>query len=114
MTLMMVTELFMKTVLLGIALGWKNLNALPACAEYRLDEHWWFAINAHGEATKCSVGMDVPPHSIYYEFNGFPFGIADAHEGMCGSGGLANEDELMRVIDAKIKWLEDAEKARLM
>jgi hypothetical protein len=102
-----VSLLFARVCDLGIALGWENISLDAGCKEHDIDEHWWFAINPHGERTKCSKGAEVPPYSIYFQFNGWPAGVIDAGGGVLAAGKLANEDTLIAAIDAAIERQEN-------
>jgi hypothetical protein len=93
------TEVFEKVCELGIALGWKNIAGEVGCTEWQVDESWWFAINPHGEACKCSKGAMVPAGHVYLQFNGWPFGLVNWREGMCGAGRVANEDALIAALE---------------
>lgn len=96
------TEVFKKVCELGIALGWKSIKDRLGCVEHQVDDEWWFAINPHGDVTECSKGVHVPPWHIYIQFNGWPFGLVNEYEGMCGAGRLANESTLVAALDAAI------------
>lgn len=98
-----VSKLFGLTVELGIELGWENLSSHPGCAEHQVDDQWWFAINPHGEASRCSQGTRIPPYTIYYQFNGWPAGFCTAHGGAIAAGKLANEETLITAIESAIK-----------
>jgi hypothetical protein len=102
---MEIPSVFSKTVELAIALGWEDIGSLPGCQEHQIDKHWWFAINPHEKPAKCSQcsqGASVPPYSIYFQFNGWPFAIVNAAGGMMGSGTAANEDNLMLALQRAI------------
>ena len=93
------TEVFVKVVELGIALGWKSIKDRPGCTEHQVDDEWWFAINPHGEECKCSKGATVPAGHVYLQFNGWPFGLVNCEEGMCGFGAVANEGVLIEALE---------------
>lgn len=99
---MRVSEIFSKVCELAIALGHKQINKIPGCLEIRIDEQWWFAINAHSEPTKCSERTEVPPMGIYFMFNGWPAGIVQASGGCLAGGAAANEDTLIKAINARL------------
>jgi hypothetical protein len=100
--------IFAKAVDLGIALGWKSIKDLPGCQEHQIDEQWWFAINPHDKPEKCSAGTKVPSYSIYFEFNGWPAGFCNAVNGTLAHGSVANENALIKALDAAIEKLESA------
>lgn len=96
---MNISSVFSKACDLAIGLGHSEINKLPGCLEITVDEHWWFAINAHQEKVESSKG-NVPAGSIYFEFNGWPAGMVDAGGGTLCAGALANEEELIKALDA--------------
>jgi hypothetical protein len=96
-------RVFKLTVEYGAAMGWENISLNPGCTEQVIDEHWWFAINPHNEANRCSHGAKVPAQSIYFEFNGWPAGYINAGGGMLAAGDLANEETLAAALDAAIR-----------
>jgi hypothetical protein len=87
---------------LATGLGHIGINKLPGCLEIQVDEHWWFAINAHREATDTTEGSTVPPGSIYFVFNGWPAGFVGMNDGVLCAGAAGNEEELLKAIDAAI------------
>jgi hypothetical protein len=108
---MRVSTIFAKAVEFGLALGWRDISSQPGCHEHQIDEQWWFAINPHGKTTKSSVGADVPAYGIYFEFNGWPAGFCDAHDGFLAAGSVANEDTLIAALDAATEKLKAAGRA---
>jgi len=93
------TEVFEKVCEFGIAMGWKGIAGEAGCTEHQVDESWWFAVNPHLEACECSMGVKVPAGHVYIQFNGWPFGLVNCYEGMCGAGRLANEDTLIEALE---------------
>ena len=99
---MEISAVFAKACDLAIALGHSEINKLPGCLEIEVDEHWWFAINAHQDKVESSKG-NVPPGTIYFEFNGWPAGMVGANAGtLCSIGCEANEENLLKALDAAI------------
>lgn len=101
-----ICNLYAEICELACELGWKNIQALPGCQEHQIDEHWWFAINPHGEPGACSKSLEVPSYSVYVQYNGFPFGAFNAGGGFVGCGVMANKDALLEAIDRAMKALE--------
>ena len=77
--------------------GGVPLNKHNGCWVKKLDEHWTIAINGHGEPKKYN-NCDIPPYTMYVEFNGFPAGIVDPFGGVMATGELANEDALIAIL----------------
>jgi hypothetical protein len=102
----MLCEIFAKCCDLATALGHAGINKLPGCLEIEVDEHWWFAINAHKDAVHCSKETDVPGGHIYVMFNGWPAGILTYNDGCLAAGAAANEDTLIAALDAAIAKAE--------
>lgn len=94
------TEIFCAIVEHAAALGVRNIGEIAGCWEVELDDAWWFALNGHGEPTKCSKGTEVPPFTVYVEFNGWPAGLVDPHGGVLAAGDAANEDTFIAAIRA--------------
>ena len=97
-----VAEAFAKLGELGCALGVKNINKLPACWEFQIDEQWWIAVNAHHEEMKCSTGDPVPSFHAYIKYNGWPAGLIYPGGGIIAAGECANEDTFIEAIDNRI------------
>ena len=87
---------------LAAALGVRNIKDLPGCWEHRVDDLWWFAINAHAGPVKCSGGilapLEVPPGHCYLEYNGWPAGCFTPWGGEIAAG----EAFSLRVTDGSI------------
>jgi len=96
---------------LAEALSVSNVKDLPGCWECKVDDRWWFAINAHTtpKAVKLSpsgVAHKVDPFHCYVEFNGWPAGVFHlAGGGEFAQGTEANEDAF---IDALVAAAERA------
>jgi len=90
---------------LGLTLGVHDLNKLSGCWEHQIDAKWWIALNPHRQKTRCSHGSDVPPFTLYVEFNGWPAGFVNAGGGVIAAGKLANEDAFITAIDSAIEAL---------
>ena len=88
---------------LCFARGVTGINALPGCHEFAVDEHWWVAVNGHGEPVACSHGPEVPPYSAYVEWNGWPGGIFNRAGGAFAAGSAANEDAFIAALEKAIK-----------
>jgi hypothetical protein len=96
--------IFEKTCELGMALGWENISLSPGCQEHQVDAHWWFAINPHDVPVSCSKGgSKVPARCIYFQFNGWPAGVVSVQGGLLVTGGLANEETLLAVLEQAIE-----------
>ena len=57
------------------------------------------AFNPHSEQERCSTGGEVPAGSVYFRFNGWPYGVADAAGGLLGGGEVANEEALCAALE---------------
>ena len=99
------SAVFLKVGELCYSLGLRNIKDQPGCAEHKIDEQWWFAINPHDEPAECSTGTTVPPLSVYFQFNGWPFGVVGPGGGMMGAGAAANEEKLLLALDHAIAEL---------
>ena len=82
--------------------GAAHINNLPGCWERQIGKHWWVAINAHGEAKKCTKGAEVEPINCYVEFNGWPAGVFTPFGGVIAAGDAANEETLTSAIEAEL------------
>lgn len=102
---MKISAVFSKACDLAIAQGFSGLNKIPGCLEIYVDERWWFAINAHPETVESTKG-NVPPMTIYFEFNGWPAGMIGPRDGCLCGGAAANEGELIKALDAAIAKAE--------
>lgn len=111
----------MKAVLdLATEMGVTDINRLPYCWELTLDGQWWFAVNGHGERTRCfppahpegSEWPNVPPYGVYAERYGWPAVIFDANHG-CWIGTPQLEDEFIAAVRATIRDIEVDKLARL-
>src|SRR5262245_31738092 len=85
---------------LAAALGVSNINRLPGCWEYDVDEQWRIALNGHEQPTKCERGMAVAPFHCYVEFNGWPAGELSPYGGYFAVGDAANEDAFIEALKA--------------
>lgn len=82
--------------------GAAPINNLPGCWERQIGDHWWVAINAHGEPKKCSKGADVEPFHCYVQFNGWPAGVFTPYGGVIAAGAAANEESFAAAIEAEL------------
>jgi hypothetical protein len=98
---MRTSRVFSRACELAIAMGAIGINKLPGCYEHQVDEHWWFAINAHPESNDCSKSKGVPPMTIYLEFNGWPAGFVNSGGGRM-VGDQKREDSLIIALEAAI------------
>jgi hypothetical protein len=98
---MKITTVFSLAVKALTDAGFKNINQLPGCAELQVDKSWRIAANGHHERIKDSSGVEVPPFSIYIEFNGCPAGFVDAGGGHMAAGAIANEEALIAALEAR-------------
>jgi len=86
-----ICEAMTATVDLAQRLGISHINKLPGCWEHRVDDAWSISLNGHREPTLNSQGIEVPPFSVYVEFNGLPAGVFNAFGGTIAAGAVANE-----------------------
>lgn len=86
-----ISEAFYEIANLAERLGVKDINVLPGCWEFRLDDQWWIAVNGRKEAVKCSTGVMVEPVHAYVEYNGWPAGVLTPYGGVIAAGSAANE-----------------------
>lgn len=98
--MMRLTEAFVAIADLASALGVGNLKARPGCWEHKVDEDWWIYLNAHGEPTRCSQGVEVPPYSAFIMFRGLPAGVIDPGGGVIAASRDANEDAFIAALRA--------------
>ena len=106
-----VAEAFAKLGEIGKAFGVKNINKLPACWEFQIDEQWWVAVNAHHENRDTSEGDTVPPFHCYIKYNGWPAGLIYSSGGIIAADEDANEDTFIAAIDAAIAKRKSKEAA---
>ena len=78
--------------------GASPLTKYENCWEERLDEKWEIAMNGHKTPKRCSHGIEVPPFSVYVQYNGWPAGILDPTGGIIASGESANEQNFIAAI----------------
>lgn len=95
------TEAFAEIAALALRLGVENVVARPGCWECRVDERWWFAVNAHPVETQCSASnVPVPPYHAYVQFNGWPAGVISPFGGVIAAGEATNEDAFIAALKA--------------
>lgn len=87
---------------LGLALGVAPLNKRSGCWEERIDEQWEIAVNGHRTPMRCSHDCDVPPFSVYVQYNGWPAGIIDPSGGVIAAGVCANEDTFIAALNRRL------------
>lgn len=107
MTTDQICTAFVEVCEYSYAMGARDINKKPGCYESQVDDHWWFAINPHGETYKCSRGASVPGLHVYVEFNEFPAGIISAYGGVLAAGEAANEQTFiaaLRAAAAPLTW----------
>lgn len=100
---MKLCESFAEIVELATRLGVTDIVKLPGCWEHKVDEHWFFALNAHEDerlTTETATPQKVPPGQVYVEFNGWPAGIFGIDGGIIAAGALANEDTFIKALKA--------------
>lgn len=95
-------KVFYLACALAHALGVRSIKDLPACWEHQVDDEWAIAINGRAERAKGLSNAEVPGHSLYVEFNGWPFAVVNAGGGIAGSGVVANEDKLIAALNRAI------------
>lgn len=100
---MNVPEVLDRAAELALTLGISNICKMEGCWEHQIDEQWWVALNGHRVTTRCSVNVEVPPFSAYFQFNDWPAGIVNAGGGCIAAGDLANENTLIAAIEVAIE-----------
>jgi hypothetical protein len=110
-----VSAVFAKVCELGIALGKRDLNQLPACWDHDLGDGWAFSLNAHDTPKPDDRGASVPPFTVAVMWNGWPAGLVDPSGGVIAAGDAANESALLASLDAAIEKAksEDPNQLRL-
>ena len=101
-----VSKVFSRIVDLMLVRGITNINALPGCAEIKVDEQWEISVNGHSEPMKCRCGSEVPPYAAFIKFNGWPAGVLTPYGGIIAAGRLANEGALLDALGAAIAEAE--------
>jgi hypothetical protein len=77
------------------------------CWEHRVDDQWWFAINANGHEVTCTHGGKVSAYHVLVEFNGWPAGVLNvAGQGEFAMGDAANPDTFNAAVIAAAKALK--------
>lgn len=59
-------------------------------------------MNGHKTPMRCSHGIEVPPFSVYVQFNGWPAGILDAGGGVLAAGEAANEKNFIDALKKRL------------
>jgi hypothetical protein len=85
---------------LGSVAGFIPLNQHPGIVRFNVDDSWKLSMNGHTETIE-----QVPPFSVYVEFNGWPAGIIDPSGGCIAAGQLANLDTLLTAMRLKLGQL---------
>lgn len=94
------SEAFVRAAHLAIALGARNINRLPGCWEYRLDDDWRIAINGHGADSLAFGQVNVPPYALYAECQNTPMAFIYPHGGtVIGNAEDALIDALKRAME---------------
>ena len=94
-------EAFIEVGQYGFRQGARSISKSPGCWESQVDKRWWIAINPHKVPTKCSTGHEVPPVSVYIQYNGWPAGELNPRGGWIAAGEGANEDTFIEALRAK-------------
>lgn len=68
----------------------------------KIGDLWRIVFNGTGEARKPDDGPELPPFSVYVEYNGWPAGIIDPAGGILAAGDAANEDTFIAAIEAEL------------
>jgi hypothetical protein len=100
-----ITKLMELVAELAVALGVRNINALESCWVHQFDTHWLIAANGHKEYKIFASQhgpINVPPFSVWVEFNGWPAGVFDAHGGTFAAGAAANEQTFSAALRSAI------------
>lgn len=75
------------------------LNARPGVWYVKVDEHWEFAMNGHGDPVRSpELAAEVPAYHLYAKFNGWPFAVISPHGGSLGNGAVANIDAFAQAL----------------
>lgn len=81
--------------------GVEPLGNLAGLWIRKVDERWLFKANGHREAID-----NVPPFSIYVEYNGWPAGVIDPGGAAFAAGTLANIQTFNAALEACINGKE--------
>lgn len=97
------TQCFLAVVNMMERKGIHHINALPGCAEVKVDKNWTVAVNGHGsertaEPAGC-MSASVPPFECVVWYNGWYAGSFSPYEGFMAAGKGANEDAFIRACE---------------
>lgn len=68
----------------------------------KIGDLWSIIFNGTAETRKPEGGPELPPFSVYVEFNGWPAGIIDPAGGILAASEAANEDTFIAAIEAEL------------
>lgn len=95
---MIICEVFQAACEFAMSRGAERLRDQSGTWDSDVDDKWWISINAHAQDAECSRGLNVPPCSVYVEFNGWPAGVIDAAGGCIAAGKIANEEAFVTAL----------------
>jgi hypothetical protein len=82
--------------------GVRAIGELPGCWEVEADADWRSAVNGQNTARRCRWGVEVPPFSVYVEYQGHPAAIiAATGAGAFAAGDVANAAAFVAALEAK-------------
>jgi len=101
-----ITAVFAAIADLAMAMDVQAINSLPGPWEVRIDDHWTVVVNGQSEPREVkpeeSMGATIRPFEAAVFFNGWLAGIMSPFDGAIADGEAANEDTLIKAIEAKI------------
>lgn len=85
---------------------------LPGGLYRRQIGDWRIVFNGTAEPRKPDDGPELPPFSVFVEFNGWPAGLIDPRGGIIAAGTVANEDSFVEAIETDLgmpieQWMEE-------
>jgi hypothetical protein len=112
-----VAEVWALVCELGVALGLRDLSAVPGCWRHELADPrggtWAFALNPHAAPELIGdTATELPPFHMLVEWNGFPAGIVGPAGGVIAAGALANEDTCIAALKAETARVRAARLSR--
>ena len=76
------------------------MSVHPGCFTLQVDADWYLVMNGHETAQK-HADTEVPPWTLYVEFQGWPAGYVNPSGGIIAAGGDATEQALIEALKAR-------------
>ncbi len=97
---MCLSEAFTKVAKLALQKGHRDLNQLPGCFEFEIDQDWKISLNPHKQPTADSSGGEVPPFNMVVRHMSVPVGVIDPYGGTMMTG---TESIFIAVLNKQLK-----------